>query len=158
MKLVKLSAILGLVLLFSGCTSIHLKSPESDEYKRTVSFTAGPDKANVYVYRQEDDLAGFALEIDVDDQTVTTTRNSFFLVELEPGTHELVAHIPDILGSNGEVMQEFEAGREYFFEMEAETRFFLPDVMHLTAQEKQAATSVIIDNKLRLLDLEKMRD
>lgn len=147
-----------LFLASSGCTAVHTLGKGNADYEEALTFSINEEKPVIYVTRLVDDLSGIALTIDIDDRTITTSRNTFFRIELEPGFHELEAHIPDVLGSDGEIAQQFEPGKLYFYRMEAETRILLPDVMHLEPINEQTAKLLITQNNLRMLDLKEMME
>lgn len=50
-RLMRLCLIVLTVMLASGCASVQMASPEQDSQAKT--FSVAPDKANIYVYRNE---------------------------------------------------------------------------------------------------------
>ena len=75
-KLIAASAIL-IVVFASGCASVPMATPEQDAAAR--SFSVKPDKANIYVYRNEAMGAAIKMPVALNGKLVGDTAAKTFL-------------------------------------------------------------------------------
>ena len=100
---------LAAVVLASGCASVEMASPEMDTSAK--SYAVKPNKANIYVYRNE--VMGSALKMPValnGRMVGDTASKTFLLLEVDPGSHTIVSKT-----ENDAVLKvDAVAGRNYF--------------------------------------------
>jgi hypothetical protein len=92
-KMIKRFMGLGLVvaaLFLGGCASVPMASVEQDASAKT--FAVKPDKANIYVYRNETFGAAVKMPVALNGKLVgDTAAKTFLALEVAPGTHTLVS-------------------------------------------------------------------
>jgi len=103
----------------SGCVSVPMASPEKDASAKT--FATKPGKGNIYVYRNETMGAAVKMPVVLDGKLVgDTASKTYFLFEVAPGKHELIAK-----GENDSVLPlTVQAGRNYFVWQEMKMGMF----------------------------------
>ena len=118
---------LALAVLASGCVSVPMASPERDSAAKT--FTVKPDKANIYVYRNETLGAAMKMPIVLNGKLVADTASmTYLLLEVPPGSHKLVSKTEN----DATLMLNADAGRNYFIWQEAKMGGFAPrSALHL---------------------------
>jgi len=108
-KQVLAAGALAAVVLASGCASVEMASPEMDTSAK--SYAVKPNKANIYVYRNE--VMGSALKMPValnGRMVGDTASKTFLLLEVDPGSHTIVSKT-----ENDAVLKvDAVAGRNYF--------------------------------------------
>lgn len=88
MKKLFVAAVMGLVL--AGCASVPMGDPKMDAAAKT--FTVAPDKAAVYVYRNESMGAAVAMDVAIDGTSIGQTgANTFLFKEVTPGKHTITS-------------------------------------------------------------------
>jgi PBP1b-binding outer membrane lipoprotein LpoB len=88
-KLIVAAVLVGAAFV-TGCASVPMASPEQDTQAK--SFGVKPDKANIYVYRNESMGAAVKLPVVLDGKIVgDTAAKTFMLLEVSPGKHKLVS-------------------------------------------------------------------
>jgi PBP1b-binding outer membrane lipoprotein LpoB len=88
-KLIVAAVLVGAAFV-TGCASVPMASPEQDNQAK--SFGVKPDKANIYVYRNESMGAAVKLPVVLDGKIVgDTAAKTFMLLEVSPGKHKLVS-------------------------------------------------------------------
>ncbi len=99
-----------LTLLGAGCASVPMATPQQDQEAK--QFKVSPDRANVYVYRNESIGAAVKFDLLVDAIPLgTTAAKTFFVVPLAPGTHTLTSKAENTI----DLPVQVEAGKNYFF-------------------------------------------
>lgn len=107
-KLIAASAIL-IVVFASGCASVPMATPEQDAAAR--SFSVKPDKANIYVYRNETMGAAIKMPVALNGKLVgDTAAKTFLKLEVSPGSHTLVSKTEN----DSSVTVNAVGGRNYF--------------------------------------------
>jgi hypothetical protein len=80
-----------LLLTISACASVPMAPPEYDFAAKTFR-PPPPDRAHVYVYRNESIGAAIKMDLRLDGYSVgTTVAKSFTLLPVRPGYHSLVS-------------------------------------------------------------------
>jgi hypothetical protein len=107
------------VALAAGCTPLPMADADSAAQAKT--FTPSPDRANVYVYRDQYLGAAVRMAITVDGKEIGITRGKTYLVlPLESGQHTLV--------SQGQTKFPLTlvvaAGKNYFVRQQVTHNFF----------------------------------
>jgi hypothetical protein len=109
---------LSLAAFLAGCASVPDASPELERRARNLS--PPPGKAAVYVTRIKFAGTGVSFPIGLDYQPFgTIVRGSFIYAEVEPGPHVLRIDWETVSGKVQPHHFTTEAGRLYFFNVEA---------------------------------------
>lgn len=88
MRKFSLSLLLSLALV--GCASVPMGDPKLDSSFKT--FKVAPDKAGVYVYRNESMGAAVKMDIMIDGQNIgESAAKTYFYKELAPGKHTIAS-------------------------------------------------------------------
>jgi hypothetical protein len=97
--------------LLSGClASVPLASDDFDAAAKTFATT--PDKATLYVYRNEFLGAAIPMKITIDGEHVgTTAANTYLLLMVDPGRHQVAS----VAENTSEIVIDARAGQNYFF-------------------------------------------
>ena len=99
----------ALVVLASGCASVPMATPEQDMAAK--SYSVKPDKANIYVYRNETMGAAIKMPVALDGRLVADTgAKTFMLLEVSPGSHTIVSKTEN----DSTLTVNATAGRNYF--------------------------------------------
>lgn len=73
-------------LAVSGCASVPMGNPQQDAALKT--FKVAPDKAGIYVYRNESMGAAVKMDVSVDGQPLgQTAAKTYLFKEVSPGRH-----------------------------------------------------------------------
>jgi hypothetical protein len=86
----RLAAFLVLLasLFVTGCASVAMTSQIDDA--KAKSFAVRPDKANIYVYRNETFGAAVPMTVTLNGKVAgQTASKTYFLFEVDPGAHEV---------------------------------------------------------------------
>ena len=104
-----LAGLLISTVLVTGCATVPMASAERDAQAK--AFTVKPDKANIYVYRNETFGAAVKLDVDLDGRPLgETVAKSYFALEVTPGKHTVASR-----AENNSVLDvNAEAGKNYF--------------------------------------------
>jgi hypothetical protein len=106
--------------LVTGCASVPTASIERD--MQTKTFAVKPDKANIYLYRNESIGAAVKMDVELNGKAVgQTAAKTYFMLEVAPGKHTLVSKaendavldVPTKAGKNYFVWQEVKMGLLY---------------------------------------------
>ena len=88
-KLFAAAVLLG-VLGMSGCASVPMADKSADAQAK--QFQPAPDKAKVYVYRNEVMGAAVKMPVLIDNQSVgDTTSKTYIEKDLQPGPHTITS-------------------------------------------------------------------
>ena len=100
---------LSVLVLASGCASVQMASSEQDTAAK--SFAVKPDKANIYVYRNETMGAALKMPVALDGKLMgDTASKTYLLLEVNPGSHTVVSKTEN----DSSVTLNTVAGRNYF--------------------------------------------
>ena len=89
---------------------------------QTKTFSVKPDKANIYVYRNESMGAAVKMDVELNGKPIgQTVAKTYFALEVAPGKHTLVSKaendavldVPAEAGKNYFVWQEVKMGLLY---------------------------------------------
>ena len=96
-------------LLVSGCASVPMAPTPADTEAKT--FVVKPDKASIYLYRNETFGGAIAMTVTLDGKVAGRTGpQTYFLWEVDPGPHEVASH-----AENVETLKlDTEAGKAYY--------------------------------------------
>jgi PBP1b-binding outer membrane lipoprotein LpoB len=110
---------LAAVVLASGCASVQMASPEMDTAAK--NYAVKPNKANIYVYRNEVMGAAIKMPVVLNGKIVGDTGSkTFLLLEVEPGSHTLVSKTEN----DSTLKVDAVAGRNYFVWQEVKMGLF----------------------------------
>lgn len=83
-------ALTAVLLSLVGCASVPLGDAQKDASAKQFSST--PDKAGVYIYRNESFGAAIKMDVLVDNKQLgQTASKTFFYTEIEPGKHTVTS-------------------------------------------------------------------
>ncbi len=98
-----------LSLLLTGCASVPMASSDLDTKAKT--FNPSPDKASLYIYRNENFGGAIPMSVDVNGRILgDTAAKTYFHLDLLPGKYEIQSH-----SENTSLLEvNAEAGNNYF--------------------------------------------
>lgn len=114
-----LGLLVVLALLSGGCASVPMGAADDDA--RAKDFSIRPDKATIYLYR--DELLGFAFVMTValnGRRAGQTVGQTFLRWEVDPGVQEIASYTEDIAS----VKLNAEAGKSYYVWQEVKIGFW----------------------------------
>lgn len=112
--------LLAVAVLVTGCASVPMASSEDDGAAK--GFAVKPDRANVYVYRNETFGAAIPMTVSINGRVAGQTGpQTFFMWEVEPGQHEISSHAENISTVNITA----QAGKSYFIWQEVKMGVFM---------------------------------
>lgn len=77
-------------LLLGGCASVPMGDPQRDAALK--NFKIAPDKAAIYVYRNESMGAAIKMDVAIDGQPIgQTAAKTFLYKEVTPGKHTVTS-------------------------------------------------------------------
>lgn len=108
-----------LTALMVGCASVPMAPAERDTAAKT--FAVKPDKANIYVYRNETIGSAIKMPLALNGKLVADTGAMTYLVlEVPPGTHTILSKTEN----DSTVTINAAAGRNYFVWQEVKMGMF----------------------------------
>ena len=100
---------LVLMLLLSGCASVPMAPLDQDS--RAKDFSPIPNKASLYIYRNESFGAAIPMTVSVNGKALgQTAAQTYFRLNLTPGKYNVESHAENV--SNLPLTTE--AGKNYF--------------------------------------------
>lgn len=109
MRRLALVFLLPLALLFTGCASAPMATPERDQQAK--AFAPVAERGVVYLFRDENFGAAVKMSVAVDGRLIgDTVAKSYFRLELEPGPHEILSKAE----ADSTLKLTVEAGKVYF--------------------------------------------
>ena len=130
--------LLGMAVLLTGCASVPMAFDAEEQVGK--SFAVKPDRANVYVYRNESFGAAIPMTVSINGRTAGQTgAKTYFMWEVEPGVHE----ISSIAENTSTVMLKAEAGRSYFVWQEVKMGVFMARSMLQQVDENTGRSGVL---------------
>lgn len=107
-----------LAALAVGCASVPMAPPEADA--RAKSFQVAPDKANLYIYRNESFGAAVKMKVIVDGQPAGDTgAKTYIMKAVEPGPHVVTSKAEN----DSSVTVDTAPGQNYFLWQEVKMGF-----------------------------------
>jgi hypothetical protein len=98
-----------LIFLLSGCASVPMASLDQDI--KAKNFSPVPNKASLYIYRNESFGAAIPMTVSVNGKVLgQTAAQTYFRLNLTPGRYNVESHAESI--SN--LLFTTEAGKNYF--------------------------------------------
>jgi hypothetical protein len=100
---------LAAAVLASGCASVQMASTEMDTSAK--SYAVKPNKANIYVYRNEVFGAAIKMPVLLNGKAIgDTASKTYMLLEVDPGSHTIVSKAE----KDSVLKVDAAAGRNYF--------------------------------------------
>lgn len=101
--------VLAFASVLAGCASVPMGDPKQDAALKT--FTAKPDVAGIYIYRNENMGAAIKMDVEVDGQNIgQTAAKTYLYKEVAPGKHIVTGKAE----SNSSVEVNAVAGKLYY--------------------------------------------
>lgn len=121
-----IAVILGLV----GCASVPMGDPAQDAALKTFSTT--PEKAGVYIYRNEVLGAAFRMGVELDGKPLGyTAANTYLYTEVTPGKHTVTSKAENTHSIDLDAI----AGTLYYVWQEVKMGVFSPrSKLHLASE------------------------
>ncbi|HEC20102.1 MAG TPA: DUF2846 domain-containing protein [Gammaproteobacteria bacterium] len=112
--------LLGALALLSGCASVPMATKADDAMAK--QFKVSPDKARIYVYRNEMLGAAIPMVVALDGKVMgKTAAKTYFVFEVNPGPHEIMSQ-----GEKDKVLTvNAEAGKNYYVWQEVKMGAFM---------------------------------
>jgi hypothetical protein len=108
----------AVVSMFSGCASVPMAPAAADQAAK--QFSKLPDKANIFVYRNESMGAAIKMGLYLNDAPIgQTAAKTYVNVQVAPGTYKIRSHAEN----NSEVTLDAKAGEVYFLWQEVKMGF-----------------------------------
>lgn len=144
------------VLLLSGCASVPMAPLDHDA--KAKDFSPIPDKASLYIYRNESFGAAIPMTVSVNGKALgQTAAQTYFRLNLTPGKYNVESHAENV----SSLPITMEAGKNYFVWQEVKmgmwmARSLLQQTDETTGRagviESKLIASSISGNDLRPLD------
>ena len=121
-----------LMLSLIGCASVPMGDPKQDTALKT--FTAKPDVAGLYIYRNESFGAVALMGVTVDKILIgQTAANTYFYTEVPPGKHT----IGSVAENTDNIEIDTLAGKLYYIWQEVKMGLWTPRTkLHLVSEEE----------------------
>lgn len=117
-KQLTLSALLAFTALTAGCASVKMADDSQDAQAKT--FQTAPDKAHIYVYRNESMGAGVKMPVALNGKPVgVTVAKSYLMLAVPAGQQTLLSSAEN----DSELKLNTEAGKNYFVWQEVKMGF-----------------------------------
>ncbi|MGF6198264.1 DUF2846 domain-containing protein [Pseudomonas laurylsulfatiphila] len=117
-KQLTFTALLALTALTGGCASVKMADESQDAQAKT--FQVAPDKAHIYVYRNESMGAGVKMPVALNGKPVgQTVAKSYLMLSVPAGQQTLVSSAEN----DSELKLTAEAGKNYFVWQEVKVGF-----------------------------------
>lgn len=98
-----------LISALAGCASVPMASLEKDAAAKT--YAVSPNKANIYVYRNENFGAAIKMPVAIDGRLVgDTAAKTYLKVEVAPGNHTVTSKTEN----DASMTLQTDAGKNYF--------------------------------------------
>ncbi len=138
-----LSLSLGIfILLLSGCASVPMASPEQDA--KAKAFLPSPDKAALYIYRNETFGAAIPMTVSVNGTLLgQTAAYTYFQLNLTPGKYDIESHAENI----STLSLVTEAGKNYFVWQEVKMGMWMARSL-LQQMDETLGRAGIMESKL----------
>lgn len=130
-KLILAAALVASAVL-TGCASVPMASEQMDIQAK--QFTTVPDKAKIYIYRDENMGAAVKMPVLINGMSVgDTVAKSYILREVEPGEQVIVSKTEN----DAELKLTAEAGTNYYVWQEVKMgAFSARSKLHLVDTDK----------------------
>lgn len=115
-----IAVLFATLFLLQGCATAPMASLEKDSAAK--SFIASKDKANLYIYRNENFGAAISMDVSVNGTPIgQTAAKTYFQLELDPGRYQVQSKSENVslleviltAGENAYIWQEVKMGLLY---------------------------------------------
>lgn len=114
----RLATVALFAALASGCASVPMATPAADATAKT--FQVAPDKANLYIYRNESMGAAVKMKVLIDGQPAgQTAAKTYIMRTVDPGSHVVTSKAEN----ESTVTVDAVAGQNYFLWQEVKMGF-----------------------------------
>lgn len=147
----------AMILLFTGCASVPMAPMEQDT--KAKEFSPAPNKASLYIYRNESFGGAVPMSVMVNGKTLgQTAAQTYFHLNVIPGKYSVESHAENVSNLSLSV----EAGKNYFVWQEVKwgmwyARSLLQQVDENTGRagvtESKLIASSVSDNDWTPLDM-----
>ncbi len=125
----------ALILTLAGCQQLPL-TPEDIQARK---FEAVPDKAVIYLLRDDPDFSGTEARVDLGDNVnLRTYPGTYYRWEVPPGTHRIMS----FGGDTGQIRVQAERGKVYFVQQRVAGMRLAPESTFELISESQARAVV----------------
>lgn len=115
------AGLIAVTAILTGCASVPMASPEADA--KAKSFKADPDKANLYIYRNETFGAAVKVPVLLDGTSVGDTASKTYIFrQVAPGAHVVTSKSEN----DATITVDAVAGKNYFVWQEIKMGLFSP--------------------------------
>lgn len=120
-EILRNTAIAFALVVLSGCASVPMSNLDADQSAK--AFNVAPDKANIYLYRNEQLGAAVTMPVMLNGKLMgRTAAKTYFLWQVAPGTHEITS-----IGEDTSTLKlTTEAGRNYYVWQEMKMGMWQP--------------------------------
>src|SRR5262245_258665 len=130
------SLLIGLMLVLAGCQQLPL-TPEDIQARK---FEAVPDKAVIYLVRDNPDSSEAEAQISLGDNLrMRTYPGTYYRWEVPPGTHG----IQSFGGDTGRIRVQAERGKIYFVQQRVAGMRLAPESRFELVSESQGRAAVL---------------
>ena len=132
-----------LILLLVGCASVPLAPMDRD--LKAKAFLTTPDKASLYIYRNESFGSAIPMTVAINGKTLgQTAAKTYFYLTLPPGQYNVESHAENLIN----LLLTMESGKNYFVWQEVKmgmniARCFLQQVDDTTGRAGVMESSMI---------------
>lgn len=132
----------ALVLLLSGCASVPMAPLDQDT--KAKDFSPIPNKASLYIYRNENFGAAIPMTVSVNGRALgQTAAKTYFRLNLAPGKYSVESHAENV--SN--LALAIEAGKNYFVWQEVKMGMWMARAL-LQQTDESAGRAGVMESKL----------
>ena len=142
MRTAFIGALAALTMLIVGCAAVPMGDPAMDAQLKT--FAPVPEKARLYVYRNETFGAAIKMPVLLDGRILgDTAAQTYLFAEIDPGNHRLISKT-----ENDAILDwTAVAGRIYYVWQEVKMGLFAAR-SHLQLVDEKTGQAGVLESKL----------
>lgn len=131
-----------LFVLLSGCATAPIAPVELDQ--KAKSFSGSPDKASLYIYRNENFGGAISMMVSINGQSIgSTAAKTYFHFDLVPGKYSIESHAENV--SN--LSLNLDAGKNYYVWQEVKMGVWMARVL-LQQVDDERGRKGVLESKL----------
>ncbi len=131
-----------LVLLLSGCASVPMAPMDQDI--KAKDFSPAPNKASLYIYRNESFGAAIPMTVSVNGKALgQTAAQTYFRLNIIPGKYSVESHAENV----SSLSLTTEAGKNYFVWQEVKMGMWMARSL-LQQTDEPTGRAGVIESKL----------
>ena len=131
-----------LILVLSGCASVPMASMDQDT--KAKDFSPVPNKASLYIYRNESFGAAIPMTVSVNGKALgQTAAQTYFRLNLNPGKYTVESHAENV----SSIPLTTEAGKSYFVWQEVKMGLWMAR-SQLQQTDETTGRAGVIESKL----------